>query len=427
MQGSTLTDRLAQNPDFKAAVLAGIKLSGLHESFPGHGTTTMKEARRKVRYLEQQATSGSAVEENTEFVGDRATYSAKATHRITTLQELLDFCRFDGETWEVERWSCNKWEVGAKDASHQVQVTALYQVKATFRRKAVVVAALAEIERLETKARDYAPVYLPFLRPVEPASGNLLEISIPDLHIGKLAWAKECGEPYDVAIAETVFREALDALVARAAPYIVEKFLFVVGNDLLHVDNPHNTTFNGTPQDHDSRYHRTFMRAFDLMVEAIDRLLAVADVDVMIVPGNHDQTAAWHLGHSLTCWYNRCAQVTVDNRPMLRKYYEWGKVMLVFTHGDKEKPISKLANLAADEEPEMWGRTRYREAHIGHLHHNELKDEPGFSIRRLPSLSAADNWHKAAGFVGAPRQAQSFVWNSNEGLVGTQVYNVPRR
>ena len=61
------------------------------------------------------------------------------------------------------------------------------------------------------------------------------------------------------------------------------------------------------------------------------------------------------------------ANVEVDASAKLRKYYQYGQVMLCFTHGDKEK-LTDLPLITAVEEPVMFGATKYREVHTGHKH-----------------------------------------------------------
>lgn len=49
--------------------------------------------------------------------------------RIRTLDQLLKACQVDLKVWEVERYTVNKWEVGAKDPDGEIVVTPLFQVK----------------------------------------------------------------------------------------------------------------------------------------------------------------------------------------------------------------------------------------------------------------------------------------------------------
>ena len=261
---------------------------------------------------------------------------------------------------------------------------------------------------------------------------NVLEIDIFDLHLGKLAWAKETGyEHYDLDIAQALFAEALETLIRRTSMYHFNRILFPIGNDFFHTDNLISETTAGTRQDSDGRYHKTARIARQLVTNAIERLRQIAPVDVLVVSGNHDTLAAWHLGDSLECYYHSDADISIDNEPTLRKYYEFGDVMLMITHGNRGKQLD-YPLLMATEQPEMWGRTCYREIHLGHLHQTQLRIAPatkethGVRTRILSSLCAVDAWHAEHQFVGNQRAAEAFVWNRSQGLIAQATYTVPR-
>ena len=261
-----------------------------------------------------------------------------------------------------------------------------------------------------------------------PMKTHLLEISIPDLHVGKMSWDKETGEDYDIEIACKRYREAVMSLATRTDAAFIERILLPIGNDLLNVDNKMNTTTAGTPQSSDSRFGKIFRTVKNLMVETIDALSAIAPVDVLIVPGNHDEATMFTLGELLDVWYKDSIQVKIYNSPKLRKYYEYGQNMIMFTHGDKEKH-AELGQIAAHEEAQMWGRTKYREVHLGHYHRSKTisyttgDEYPGFKIRILPSLCGSDAWHYAQGYMSA-KAAKAFVWQKDQGLITEHTYNL---
>src|ERR1044072_7646435 len=252
--------------------------------------------------------------------GDLREITQGVNCEITSLEQLIAFCKIDTETWEVERWVCNKWEMGAKDAQKNIKVTPLFQIKAWLRRKVAVIAARQEIAELNELAKQVAArsVGLPRIRSAN-TNGNLLEIHIAALHVGKLAWGRETGyENYDARIAERLHDEAIETLLSPAGadrdfPY--ERILLEVGNDLLHSDTKAGTTTNGAPLDNDWRFHKTFARVRAMIVRAIERLREVAPVTVLLVPGNHDTLATWPLGDSLECFYHRTPEVEVLNEP----------------------------------------------------------------------------------------------------------------
>lgn len=275
---------------------------------------------------------------------------------------------------------------------------------------------------VKTIALEEAP--LPKVKyPAKPKTGNLLEINIPDAHLGKLAWSKETGyESYDYKIADAMYRRAQASIIDRSSHYKFDKVVYVLGNDLLQSDNMLGQTTRGTFVSTDGRYHKTFYNACRTLIDCIEEARKVAPVHVVCVPGNHDQLAAWHLGHALSLYFSRYTDVTFDIDPSSRKYFEFGVNMFLFTHGDKgERTDYPL--LMATERHEMFGRTKFREIHIGHTHETKTIEKHGVRVRVLPALCPPDEWHASMGFVGNQRNAEGYIYNEKEGLVGIVVYN----
>ena len=300
----------------------------------------------------------------------------------------------------------------------------LFQVKCWLRKKVEVAAAKAEIKALIEDAKCYAPIYLP-IKHNRVSSGITVELSIPDLHLGKLAWGKETGgKDWDSKIARDTFFRAFEHLLRGVSGYNPDKFWFIVGNDFYNADNKSGLTTKGTPQSTDTRYPKMFRTGRQLIVDATDNLVQTANTDLIIVPGNHDELSCFHLGENLEIWYSRNQNVFVDNAPTLRKYRKHGCVGLMWTHGNHEKH-DKLPLLMATEQRKMWGETRFNEIHIGHYHGTKVDEINGVRVRRLPSLCTADEWHSRMGFCGNLQSAEAFVWDAERGLVGTAVYNEP--
>lgn len=364
--------------------------------------------------------------EGLDATANNAVVTKLTSEKVRSLDDLIRVCDIDLSVWDVERFICNKWEVGAKikqGNNESLVVTPLFQVKAWLRLKVAIVNATNELAQLKADALKGLPAIKSL--PAKSAEGDLLlQISIPDVHMGKMAWKPESGENYDMKIAERLFEEALLRLIERTKGHKFGKVLFVVGNDLLHTDNPNGTTTRGTAQDTDGRFHKTFWKTRKMVTRCIDKLKTIAPVTVLMVPGNHDTQSLWHLGDSLECWFWNDADVYIDNAPTQRKYFEHGKVMLMFTHGDKGKQ-QNYPLLMATEQPEMFGRTKHREAHTGHIHQLQVREQHGVRVRVSPALCAADAWHAENQYVGNARAAEAFVWSPEEGLMSQATWTVP--
>jgi len=365
--------------------------------------------------------------ESSTIDGDNWSISLPKT-RIHTLEQLLEFCKVDLLVWEVERFICNKWEMGYKDKAGVPGVEPLYQIKAFLRRKKNIQRAVNEIEELRKKAEAFAPEYPKLPGVIQSGNNIAVEYALYDHHFGALIWGRETGhEDYDNNIAIRGWEGALGDLRARTSGFGAKRAVLVLGNDQQNADNRAGTTEHGTPQNMDSRYQKVFGISRDASIWAIDALLGEhGAVDVIMVPGNHDMLATWHLGDSLTAWYRRQPNVKVWNEPTLRKYYEYGANMLLFTHGNTSK-LEKYGATMAAEKPEMWGRTKWREAHTGDKHQRRLIELPGATVRILPSLRPPCAWSSEQHYVGSIRAAEAYVWSKTEGLVGTAVHSILKK
>lgn len=364
-----------------------------------------------------------------EYVGDTWNAVRKTTEPILSLEDLIEFFEVDTEIWEVERWKANTWDANAGNGT----TMPLYQVTATFKKKRAAVFAKNEIadikkralEELSMQAAGFKNSFSPKVyRETRLSSGNMLEINVPDLHAGKLAWSKETGYGnYDTTIALDLFETAVLALLARNAHITFDRIVFVVGNDLSHSDTIGGTTTRGTQLDNDSRYHKVFVRIRERLVKIIrEYLLPVAPVTIIGCPGNHDKTTAWHIVDSLEQRFFDNADVEVMNDPVERKYFQWGEVLLMFTHGDTGKKADYPLTMA-QEEKVKWGNSTYREIHTGHIHQTMLQEFHGVRVRVLPALCEPDAWHAASNFVGNLRTAEAYAWNNKTGLINQAFYN----
>lgn len=148
---------------------------------------------------------------------------------IRTLEDLMVYAQVDTRTWEVERHVINRWEVGARGPSGEILTSPLWQIKVWLRRRLVEERLEELFQKILAEFRKAAPER-PQLPP--PTSGEgLLELSIMDLHLGKIARGAETrGRDYDATIAERMFWSALEDLLAKSSSLKPAKILFVVGN-----------------------------------------------------------------------------------------------------------------------------------------------------------------------------------------------------
>jgi len=268
----------------------------------------------------------------------------------------------------------------------------------------------------------------PAIRRASPGQG-MLEIALMDLHFGKLCWGEECCRDYNPDIAKRMFWDAIEDLLAKSAGLKPEKILFPVGNDFYHTDILGRTTTAGTPVDSSIVWKQAFVQGWRLLAQGIERLRAVAPVDVVVVNGNHDVQTAFHVGEVLWANFCRTEGVTVDNSPTQRKYVAFHKCLLGLTHGSEEKH-SNLPMLMATERQDDWAKSTPagREYHIGHFHHKKslkllpAEDVSGVLIRVIPSLTPLDAWHSSKGY-GSKLAAEAYYWDPECGVTATLTHS----
>jgi len=353
---------------------------------------------------------------------------ARGKSHVKSLDALISEAKINLNLWNIDRHVVNKWDV----TNAEGEIYQNWQIKAWLSKREEIEAAI----NFEQFYKDLLASHKPYqYKPIKygKRENNLLEINIFDLHLGKLCWSEEVENNYDTNIASARFNYALQQIIHRAKAFDYERILFPIGNDFFNSDGHLNQTTMGTRQDEDSRWQKTYMTGKKLLIEAIDYMREFAPVDIVVIPGNHDWTKSFFLGDTLASWYRDDKSVTVNNKSNPRKYYEYGNVLLGFTHGNNEK-IESLRSLMAYESREAWARTRYKEFHLGHQHRklsvkhtiksDLLHEELGVVIRSMSSLAGTDQWHHQQGYVGPTRAAEAFLWNKETGLIGNFNVNI---
>jgi len=356
---------------------------------------------------------------------------------IRTVDQLLAAANVDLDVWSVKDSIINKWDATSWK-SGVAETVQNFQVKIKLEKNIEIFNYKNAADIFIDLIKDYQP---PVLYTNNASTlynviktdkeNNLLEISIFDLHLGKLCWSKETGEDYDVKIASKRFMDAIETLLHRASGFNYERILFPVGNDFFNSDTILNTTTAGTFVDEDLRWQKTFNIGTRLLVDGINLLKQTGvPIDVIIIPGNHDLTRSYYMGSFLEAWFNNDDMVHINNGASPRKYYKYGKVLLGLTHGNEEKESSLPLLMATDTESKpYWSDTVYHEFHVGHFHRKKnvtfsvidnksigLKEDLGVTVRYLSSLSGTDSWHNKKGY-NSIKAADAFIWNDENGLV----------
>lgn len=324
---------------------------------------------------------------------------------------LLQAHGFDVKEWELVSARNNIWNVYSK----QDGVQELYSSKIVVKPRTNI--SLEEIrEFYEGLISEYCS---PVVKKYENKNGLMFELPIVDLHLGKFSTSDIVADEYNTQIARDCFNKVIDACISRLKNTHIEKIIFPIGNDFFHIDAVAATTTGGTPQDTDVKHQTLFKNGVLLLIDGISKLSneLKAPIEVFCIQGNHDFLSSFHALMSLWCYFHNNENVIVDLGTSPRKYVQFGKTLLGFAHGDKEK--KRIEKIMQIEAAEMWGKSLYREFHLAHLHSEQVREDGGIIIRNLSSVTGTDAWHHNSGYIGAVRKCTCFLWDKENGLDST--------
>lgn len=284
------------------------------------------------------------------------------------------------------------------------------------------------IENFRKMLEDYTPPS-EVVKPKKVAtSENVALLNLYDHHIGKKIQGDITGngEEWTTELAKQAMLNAVDYFIDRTKDE-VSKAVFVLGNDLLNIDNPQGTTTKGTPQKNDIDFKHLILESTELLITVLDKLLHYFEVEVLVVPGNHDTNLTFMLGEILNHHYFNNESIQIDNGLSPIKYWSFGENAIGFTHGSEQiKKKYVLPMLMLQQRPEF-SVCKYKEFHTGHLHQTkksqltEIEEEYGVTLRTLPTLSPTCEWAAGRGYQGI-QATECIVYNKNNGPIITYRY-----
>ncbi|GHC61725.1 oxidoreductase [Limoniibacter endophyticus] len=294
----------------------------------------------------------------------------------------------DGQGREVA-----KWIKTAADADNQIAAM-----------QAAVDAFKEAIPRAEPVARTHR------------ASVDLLNFyAVTDAHFGMLSWREETGSDYDLTIAEKLLTDWFSAAI-ELAPASYTGVLAQMG-DLAHYDGMESKTpTSGHIVDSDSRFQkvvrviiRTLRRIVRMMLEKHER------VHIIMADANHDPASGAWLREMFAAFYDNEPRVTVDSSASTYYVVEHGKTSLFVHHGHRRN-VGNVDSVFAGKFREVYGRTQFSYAHIGHLHSDELKTTNLMKVERHETLAAPDAYAANGGWLSG-RSAKVITYSSRHGEV----------
>ncbi len=274
-------------------------------------------------------------------------------------------------------------------------------------------------------------------------AGRLMVLDPSDVHIGKLCIASETGYTYDIDTASHRLVEGSRLLLESGKALGVTRVLFVVGNDIAHIDTPRRQTTSGTPQDTDGGIFSIYRAASQGYRGVVTTALEMGlSVDILFCPSNHDWVLGFCIVQELAAWFRdhpnfSATEYNISERH--RKYYRFGNNLMMFTHADGAKE-NDLPQIMLVEARQHIAECLNRYGYLHHFHHKmkralgvrpmqREKDHIAITINQqgggamegdnlnieyVRSPSPPDGWHDRNGYLN--RQAvEAFIHDAHDG------------
>lgn len=257
--------------------------------------------------------------------------------------------------------------------------------------------------------------------PAECNSDLLNCYVVTDYHLGLLSWHEETGADYDLAIAEQQL-VAWFATAIHMAPD-AEIGVFAQLGDYLHWDGLDAVTpASKHLLDADTRFQKLVRVAIRVTRRVVDMLLTKHQrVHVLMAEGNHDTASSIWLREWFSAIYENEPRITVDRSPDPYYCVEHGQTSLFFHHGHKKKPAN-VSDVFVAKFRDVFGRTQHSYAHLGHLHHVDIKENNLMIVEQHRTLAAPDAYASRGGWVSG-RDAKVITYHKAFGEVGRLTIN----
>jgi hypothetical protein len=257
-----------------------------------------------------------------------------------------------------------------------------------------------------------------------PLSGNAKLCNcyvITDYHMGMLSWREETGADWDLKIAEQTIINWFAQSIKQSPE--ADQAVFAQLSDFLHFDGMDAVTpASKHLLDVDTRFAKVVRSAIRVLRAIINMLLQkYKKLHVLMLDANHDPVSQIWLREFFAVLYEDEPRITVDTSPSPYNAYEFGKVALFFHHGHKRN-VSNVSEVFAAQFREMFGRTKYAYAHLGHLHHIDVKENNLMIVEQHRTLAPADAYAARGGWLTG-RDAKVITYHRDFGEVSRITIN----
>lgn len=342
----------------------------------------------------------------------KASFGHSIAPEAMSIAQVYEECKMDPTKWELTR-------IWHKKRATGFVYSANFDLK---KHDSPTVIGVTLEDVLKNYKSDYQPLHRSqiiqnnsFKRPCAAY------ISLTDAHIDKYQISRE---PVEERIA--TYKRTLDVLLLKAYhSHLIDEIVYVIGNDFFNSDTFYSTTTNGTQQYNNSEWYDSYEMAFDLQVNAINRMKQFCNtLHIKFVPGNHDRTKSFFLLHALAVYFQSDKNIIFDRSAEDTKVYLYGDNFIGMHHGDTK--VEKLPLFFASKFYKEWGTAKHKEIGLGDKHHkkswqlklNVSEDEmEGIRMFMTPALCKSGQWDKSKMFDNSIPAGICRVYDREKGKI----------
>lgn len=326
---------------------------------------------------------------------------------IKNREEFMSHISFDQTKYEVLSYQCNLRPVVIRTWPNETTLVNKYE---HFLRTKPF--SWFNIDLLLEKVKDSLQSYEYNVEKYNCSNkwDKALQICIFDAHINKKSfswWEWNC------SIAKDVYTRMVHDMCMKWISYSdeIEEVVLVIWQDFFNSDLWSRTT-SWTPQDNVENEEDAFEAWLNIIIESVSIIKNIvwSRIKIISIPWNHARTLEQVLWTALSVIYRWDDSVEVDYSNQHRKYRSFWNSSVMLCHWDWANK-STYPMIFANERPDLWSSSLYREVHQWHIHTQTVNEINWVIIRTLSSTTTTDKWHDKNNYCFNIRWWQMFVWD----------------
>lgn len=420
--GAKITNNALKNRAYRAYFSNNYMPQSIEQSNQTSGSYNkdVVKGTNKKRRESQNSVSSEIGSEFTQHNLDGTIEASTIVNSIESLNgnksEILKLLGYNEKEWELLSWRITIWDggqAGATKYSVKYKIKPIVEPSPIDYTQAVVDAINKTIKPLKLKSENQKAL----------KNNRLMEIPPVELHLGKMGSVLTTGEDYNIPIAKERFYDIFRRVIDKQRREQCEKCLIVIGSDFFNSESDNATTTHKIQQQNCASYLDLFTEGLEMYLNVIKEVRQhFSSVNVMLCAGNHARAMEFFLYVALQQAFKCDDIVKFSTNYQETQYFEFGENVIFYNHGDFD--IKRTMQSIPAEFPSIWGKHKFRELHLGHLHKEVVVDDDlGMITRRVGSPCGTDFWHKLNRYVGATKKHQIFIWDKQFGL--SDIYYIP--